>query len=52
MALASTANATLADAEIISLNRKTRWSLTYGSAGAPGKIRTCDTFFRREVLFP
>lgn len=20
--------------------------------GAPGKIRTCDTFFRREVLFP
>jgi hypothetical protein len=20
--------------------------------GAPGRIRTCDTFFRREVLFP
>ncbi len=23
-----------------------------GSAGAPGRIRTCDTRFRRAVLYP
>jgi hypothetical protein len=26
--------------------------LTCGGAGAPGRIRTCDTGFRRAVLYP
>ena len=30
--------------------RKT--SLTCGNVSAPGRIRTCDTGFRRAVLYP